>query len=255
MIRPKKAFLRKRRPFTLDKEENNDKRGTDMDMKISPSLLAADFMNLEDEIKRVDASDADMLHLDVMDGVYVPNISFGFSIIKQINEKTDIPLDVHMMTCCPEKYLEVLKADGADIVTVHSDYAEEAKVLETLKSIRALGMKAGLSLRPKCPWTDILPFIDYVDLILVMTVEPGFGGQKFMHDMMPKIRSIRDYIDSKGLDCMLEVDGGIGATTIEEPAAAGADTYVVGTAFFIAEDSTEKCRILKEMAGKAYNIR
>ena len=222
-----------------------------MKMKIAPSLLAADFLHLEEEIKKTEYSGADMLHCDVMDGVYVPNISFGFSIIKQIHSISDMPLDVHMMTVCPEKYLDVLKDAGAEYVTVHSDYADEKTVINTLESIRSLGMKAGVSLKPKCPWTDILPCLQYVDLILVMTVEPGFGGQKFMADMMPKVRSLREYIDAHKPDCILEVDGGIGENTIAEAAKAGADAFVAGTAFYKADDTAKMCAHLKEIAAEA----
>ena len=223
-----------------------------MKAKISPSLLAADFLHLEDDVKRTEVSGADMLHCDVMDGVYVPNISFGFSIIKQVGSVTNLPLDVHMMTVCPGKYLDELKDAGAYIVTVHSDYSDEKTVLDTVKKIRSIGMKAGVSLKPKCPWTDILPYINDIDLVLVMTVEPGFGGQKFMTDMMPKVRDIRNYIDENGLDILLEVDGGIGEKTIVTAAKAGADTFVAGTAFYKAADVEGECDTLRKSAEEAY---
>lgn len=223
-----------------------------MKIKISPSLLAADFLHLEDDVKRTEAAGADLLHCDVMDGVYVPNISFGFSIIKQIGHVTSVPLDVHMMTCCPEKYINVLKDAGAEYVTVHSDYAEQEKVIGTLKSIRDAGMKAGISLKPKCPWEDIISYFEYLDLILVMTVEPGFGGQKFMADMMPKVSTIRKYINEKKPSVILEVDGGISRSTIAEAAEAGADAFVVGTGLYKAENMADECRALRETALSAF---
>ena len=223
-----------------------------MKMRISPSLLAADFLHLEDEIRRTEQSGADMLHCDVMDGVYVPNISFGFSIIKQIHSISSIPLDVHMMTCCPEKYLDVLNDAGADIVTVHSDYSDVDTVKQTLVRIKELGMRAGVSLKPKCPWTDVLPYADCIDLVLVMTVEPGFGGQKFMADMMPKVTALRDYIDKNNTGWMLEVDGGIAGKTISTAAEAGADTFVAGTAFYKAADAAGECDELRQTAEKAF---
>jgi len=219
-----------------------------MNIKISPSLLAADFLHLEKDVKRTEAAGVDMLHCDVMDGVYVPNISFGFSVIKQVHSVTALPLDVHMMTCCPEKYLDVLLDAGAAYVTVHSDYAEESTVIETLKGIRERGMKAGVSLKPKCPAEDVLPFLDYVDLVLVMTVEPGFGGQKFMADMMPKVAKIRTMLDARENEILLEVDGGIGRSTIAEAAKAGADTFVVGTGLYRADDMKAETEILRSSA-------
>ena len=221
-------------------------------MIISPSMLAADFLHLEDDIKRTEKAGADMIHCDIMDGVFVPNISFGFSVVKEVGTVTNLPLDVHMMTSCPEKYLDVLKDAGADYVTVHSDYADEATVLGTLAGIKARGMKAGVSLKPKCPWTDVLPYSDYLDLILVMTVEPGFGGQKFMADMMPKVAALRAYIDENRPDCLLEVDGGIGENTVAVAAGAGADAFVAGTAFYKAENCAAACEKLRSLASDAY---
>ena len=219
---------------------------------ISPSLLAADFLSLGKEIKKAEKSGADMLHCDVMDGVYVPNISFGFDIISKIHGITKLPLDVHMMTCCPEKYLDVLKKSGAYIVTVHSDYSDPETVTETLKNIREMGMKPAVSLKPRCPAEDVLRYLDYSDMVLVMTVEPGFGGQSFMTDMLPKIRKIREYITEKNLYCDIEVDGGIGPKTIESCAEAGANVFVVGTASFGAEDMKEAVKLMRNKADEVY---
>lgn len=207
-----------------------------MKTKTSPSLLAADFLHLADEVKKAEAAGADMLHCDVMDGVYVPNISFGFDIISKINKITSLPLDVHMMTCCPHKYLDVLKESGADIITIHSDYAEKELVINTLKRIREMGIKPAVSLKPGRPAEDAYDFVPYVDMILVMTVEPGFGGQKFMADMLPKIKKLREYLDSNNPECEIQVDGGISKDTIGVCAEAGANVFVVGTASFRAED-------------------
>ncbi|MBQ7600248.1 MAG: ribulose-phosphate 3-epimerase [Clostridia bacterium] len=220
-------------------------------IKISPSLLACDFLHLEDEVRRAEEAGADMLHCDVMDGVYVPNISFGFDIISKIGRITRLPLDVHMMTVCPEKYLEVLKEAGAYYVTVHSDYSDGETVRNTVRRIKELGMKAGISLKPARPAADIFDMAEMADMILVMTVEPGFGGQKFMADMMPKVREIREFISSRGLRCDIQVDGGIGTSTISEAAEAGANVFVVGTGAFRADDMKEAVKTLRNTAKKA----
>ncbi len=207
-----------------------------MKIKIAPSVLAADFLHLEEELKRTEDAGADMLHCDIMDGIYVPNMSFGFGIIEQMHSATKLPLDVHMMTAKPQNYIDVLKKSGAASVTFHTDVMDEEGTVETLKKIRELGMKAAISVKPKQGADEAIKYAKYCDMILVMTVEPGFGGQKFMADMLPKIKAIREYIDANGLDCEIQVDGGIGRDTIAGCAAAGATNFVIGTASYRAPD-------------------
>ncbi|MBR2848373.1 MAG: ribulose-phosphate 3-epimerase [Clostridia bacterium] len=203
----------------------------------SPSILACDFLHLEDEIRRAVASGADLLHADVMDGMFVPNMSFGFDVIRLIHGITDVPLDVHMMTSAPQKYIEVLRDTGAAIVTIHNDIGlSDEELIEALKKIRECGMKPAISLRPKIPAESVFPLLPYVDMVLVMTVEPGFGGQKFMADMLPKIAAIRKEIDRQGRDIDIQVDGGINEENAARTAAAGANVFVVGTASFRAPD-------------------
>ncbi len=207
-----------------------------MKIKMSPSLLACDFLHLADEVKRAEAAGCDMLHCDVMDGVYVPNISFGFDIIKKIHSITSLPLDVHMMTAAPQKYIDVLHESGASSVTIHSDVLPKDELIAVLKYIRSLGMKSAVSLKPMYPASDAFCFAEYCDMILVMTVEPGFGGQKFMPSMLPKIKEIREYLNINNPECEIEVDGGIGELTIADSAKAGANVFVVGTASFKSDD-------------------
>ena len=207
-----------------------------MEIKISPSVLAADFLHLEDEIKRTENAGAEMIHCDVMDGIYVPNISFGFDIIDKINKATDLPLDVHMMTAAPQKYIDILKKNGADSVTLHIDVMPKDELIRTLKYIKSLGMKAAVSVKPRECAKECYDFIPYCDMILIMTVEPGFGGQKFMTDMLPKIKEIREYLDKNKPECEIEVDGGISHETISECASAGANVFVIGTASYRAPD-------------------
>ena len=207
-----------------------------MKVRFAPSLLAADFLSLRDEIKKAEDAGADMLHYDVMDGVYVPNISFGFPILKQVSGASSLPLDVHMMTACPQNYLETLASCGASGVTIHVDVMPEDELARTLRTIRELGMKPGAALRPGDGAERIMPFIDLISLALVMTVEPGFGGQKFMTDMLPKIAEVRAAIERENPACLLEVDGGLGPDTVRAAAEAGADTFVVGTSAFRAPD-------------------
>lgn len=206
-----------------------------MKILIAPSVLACDALRVGDEIKRAVDSGADMMHLDIMDGVYVPNMSFGFDFIKAVGTVSTVPLDVHMMTVCPQNYIEVLKKAGASNVTIHHDIADEATVIKALKDIKAAGMKASVSLRPKFPASDLKPFLPYIDMVLVMTVEPGFGGQSFMSDMLSKIREIRGMAP----DVDIQVDGGINKETAALCAEAGANVFVVGTASFRAPDMKE----------------
>ena len=208
-------------------------------MKIltAPSVLACDMLRIGDEINKAAAAGADMIHADVMDGIYVPNISFGFDVIKSIASITSLPIDAHMMTAAPGKYIENLRDCGADIVSFHNDATlDETEVRRILESIKRCDMKCALALRPAFPAETVLPYLDILDMVLVMTVEPGFGGQSFMVNMLDKIRDIRGYIKESGRDIRIEVDGGINAETAALCSAAGADTFVVGTASFRAPD-------------------
>ncbi len=223
-----------------------------MKIRIAPSLLAADFTRLAEEVKRAQEAGADMLHCDVMDGVYVPNISFGFPVIRQIAKITSLPLDVHMMTSCPGRYIDVLRDTGALIVTVHSDAMPPDELKSTIRAIRDTGMVAALALRPKCAAEEILPYVHDIGMVLVMTVEPGFGGQKFMADMMPKVRAVREILDRESPLCEIQVDGGIGDATVREASAAGANVFVVGTASFRAPDMGAAVSSIRDAAESAY---
>lgn len=207
-----------------------------MTIKTSPSLLACNFLEIGNEVKRAEASGCDMLHCDVMDGIYVPNISFGFPVIEQISKITTLPLDVHMMTVCPQKYLEKLKQCGASSVTLHTDIMPEEHLIHYLEEMKSLGMKAAVALKPDVKAEIAYPFVPYCDMILVMTVEPGFGGQRFMENMLPKIRQIRDYCNIHKPEMDIQVDGGIGEQSIPLAAEAGANVFVIGTASFKAPD-------------------
>jgi len=203
-------------------------------IKISPSILAADFANLERDISRV--SSADYLHVDVMDGLFVPNITIGVPVVKSIRAVTALPLDVHLMIDRPVRYVEDFCKAGADIVTVHVAADTEENTRLALERVRALGKRAGVVLKPKTPAEAALPFLDQCAMVLVMTVEPGFGGQKFMADMMPKVSALRKLIDEKNPACELEVDGGVAPDTCRACIDAGANVLVAGSAVYKAAD-------------------
>ena len=203
-------------------------------IKIAPSILSADFANLERDIRRV--STADYLHVDVMDGVFVPNISIGLPVVESIRKVTDLPLDVHLMIVEPVRYVERFCDVGADLVTVHLEADTEANTHAAIAKIHARGKRAGVVLKPKTPAEAVLPFLEEVELILVMTVEPGFGGQKFMADQMGKVSQIRRWIDERNPACELEVDGGVAPDTCRTCIDAGANVLVAGSAVYKAED-------------------
>ena len=212
-------------------------------IKIAPSILSADFAHLARDIAAI--SSADYVHVDVMDGLFVPNISIGIPVVKSIRPTTTLPLDVHLMIDRPVRYVEQFCDAGGDLITCHVEADTEENILAAIDKIHAKGKKAGVVVKPKTPASAVLPFIDKVELILVMTVEPGFGGQKFMADMMPKVRAIRAYIDEKNPGCELEVDGGVNAQTAKVCTAAGANVLVAGSAFFKAEDKAAFVQAVK----------
>ena len=212
-------------------------------IKISPSILASDFANLESEIRRIET--ADYVHVDVMDGLFVPNITIGIPVVAAIRKKTTMPLDVHLMIDRPVRYVEEFCKAGADIVTVHVEADTEENTLKALDIIHACGKKAGVVVKPKTGAEAVLPFIEKCDMVLVMTVEPGFGGQSFMADMMPKVKTIRTWIDEKGLDCELEVDGGVDAVTCKTVIENGANVLVAGSAVYKAADIPARIRELR----------
>ena len=215
-------------------------------IKVSPSILSADFVNLERDIRALSPAGADYVHVDVMDGLFVPNITIGIPVVAAIRKITELPLDVHLMIDRPIRYVDAFCKAGSDILTVHVEADTEENTLAALKRIRENGVRAAISVKPKTPAEAVLPFLPYCDLILVMTVEPGFGGQSFMEDMMPKLRKIRTFIDAQKPDCELEVDGGINVTTARICREHGANVLVAGSAYFKHPDQKEFVRKLKE---------
>ena len=215
-----------------------------MSVKISPSVLTADFLTLKDDIERLEDAGADMLHLDVMDGIFVPNISFGIPVIKSIKKHTSLPLDVHLMIERPHRYIKQF-AEVADLLGFHFEAGSE--VAKTLKEIRDLGCKSCLTIKPCTEPQEIFEFLPLCDMVLVMSVEPGFGGQKFMPQALSKLTALREEITRQGLDIMLEVDGGINAETAPQAVRAGADVLVAGNYVFSAEDMKATVENIKKL--------
>jgi len=203
-------------------------------MKVSPSILTCDFAHGADELHYVENSGADMVHLDVMDGVFVPNLSFGPPVIAALRPHTGLFFDVHLMMEHPRRLLPAFAKAGADLLNIHLECADPIE--DTLADIRSLGKQAAITLKPGTPAEALFPYLPLVDMVLVMTVEPGFGGQSFMEDMMPKVAALRAEIDRQGLPVTIQVDGGINAATAATVAAAGADIAVMGSALFNAEN-------------------
>ena len=212
---------------------------------ISPSILSADFVNLERDMGVLKSAGAPWAHVDVMDGIFVPNITIGIPVVAALRKVTDLVLDVHLMIDRPIRYVEAFGKAGADYLTVHLEADSAENIHETLRLIRENGMKAGLSIKPGTPAEAVEPYLGECDMILVMTVEPGFGGQKFMADMMPKLRWLREHLQRINPDCLLEVDGGVDRNTAPVCKEAGADVLVSGSAFFKAEDKADFVKLVQ----------
>ena len=210
---------------------------------VSPSILASDFSNLNKAFDDMKNAGAEMAHIDVMDGVFVPNISIGIPVVKSLRPKSDLIFDVHLMIIDPIKYVKDFADAGADIITFHIE--SESDVSQTIAEIKKTGKKVGIALKPKTPAPAVFPYLDKVDMVLVMTVEPGFGGQKFMADMMPKLREIKNECEKRNLDILLQVDGGVDDKTAMTVKENGANVLVAGTYFFKAQDKKSAANLLR----------
>ena len=213
---------------------------------ISPSVLSADFAHLADDIKKVEEAGAKYLHLDVMDGAFVPNITFGAPVISSLRKHSSIVFDVHLMINNPERYIDDFAKAGADIITIHIESTD--KVLETLKYIRSKGIKAAISVKPNTPIEEAFPYLSELDMVLIMTVEPGFGGQKLITETLGKIKALKQYCIKNNINIDIEVDGGIGPDNIGLLTSNGANIIVAGSAVFKADDYNE---VIAKMLDKA----
>ncbi len=216
-----------------------------MQTLISPSLLAADFMNLKADIDMVNNSDADWFHLDIMDGVFVPNISYGLPLVSQISKIAKKPLDVHLMIVNPDRYIEAFKKAGSDILTVH--YEACTHLHRTVQNIHSHDMKAGVSLNPHTPISVLEDIIQDIDLVLLMSVNPGFGGQSFIENTYTKIEKLKALIAEKNADVIIEIDGGVNLETGKKLVEAGADALVAGSFVFNSENPTKTIADLKQL--------
>jgi len=216
------------------------------DLIIAPSMLAADPINLENEIRKIENSGAEFLHIDIMDGHFVPNLSFSPDTVRALRKKSELFFDVHLMISEPKKYIKAFADAGADLITIHSEVADNYK--ELAEMIHSLGLKAGISLKPGTEFDKIKDYVFDFDLVLIMTVEPGFGGQAYISSMNEKISEVRKFINNSEKSIFLQVDGGITLETIKEASRAGADVFVAGSAVFKADNPSEAVEYLKQSA-------
>jgi len=219
---------------------------------IAPSILAADFGKIYSEVEMLNDSEADWVHIDVMDGSFVPNISFGFPVIKAIKSVSKIPLDVHLMIDHPERYLKEFKDVGADVLTVHVEACTHLH--RTIQQIKELGIQAGVALNPHTNVDSIADVIEDLDLVCLMSVNPGFGGQKFIYNTIPKTKKLRDLIDTRNAKVKIEIDGGVGLQNAEKLLQAGANVLVAGSAVFKTDDPKDVISRLKSIGKDIYMV-